>query len=194
MTRGKSGGGNEKKLPLMRALITILPLIILDNWNVSESRWKSNKLDMKLLPWTQEAKPKSSTTESGHTLPGSHEVHCVSPRSECDGELDTIHCGTSEHAFSAGARTCKGQKSGRIIVQMPTTAILHSLALTGVACYWVFNVKLLLKILLSDKIHIVLMKTSGIWRLFQKSISKILLEIELFILLINNIFVQRSHF
>ena len=92
------------------------------------------------------------------------------------------------HSMPMLGKICEGQKSCRIIVRRQTAAIL--LSLTGLICSWLFNnVRLLLKILFSDKVDIILMKTSWAWRLYQKSISKNLLEIKQFIVYINIIFV-----
>lgn len=145
---------------------------------------------------TQEVKPKSSTTDSQVAPCQVPMKSAVFPPNQ--NVMVSLTLSTAElqntHSMPMLGKTCKGQKSGRIIVWKLMIAILHLLSLTGVIYFWVFNIKLLLKIHLSDKIHIVLMKTSWIWRLYQKSIGKILLEIKLFILLINNISVQRSHF
>lgn len=42
--------------------------------------------------------------QSVHTLPGSQAVHCACLRSECEGEPDTVHGGTSGYTSNASAR------------------------------------------------------------------------------------------
>lgn len=88
----------EKKLPLVIALSSLFSLLSFWTIEMSQSRWSCYH------EHTESKTKKLYNRQSGRTLSGSHEVRCFSPKSECDGELDTIHGGTSEHALNANAR------------------------------------------------------------------------------------------
>lgn len=136
---------------------------------------------MKLLLWT-DRNPKRSPIDSQLTpcqLPMMTTAFVPDQNMKVSLTLSTVEL-QSVHSMPVLGKICKGQKSCRITVLRPITAILLLLPLTGQIYYRFFNkVRLLFKILLSNKVGIILMKPSWTWRLYQESVSKNLLEIKL---------------
>lgn len=93
-----------KKNPDYSSFTTIPSLIILNNWNVSQSWAKTASKMTNCHEHTGNKTKNICKRQSIQTLPGSQAVHWACLRSECEGEPDIVHGGTSGYTSKASAR------------------------------------------------------------------------------------------